>query len=224
MKRKRSVTPELPTLPSWLRAELPEQRPQLTLYYDDEGFKVSGDNKVYGTVEEAYDAHHNDNLKASQTINGHGGNLERGMFFCDSRRLLIFVTDMMHQEMLAETYQEWLELDAEWGTQHKDFSYVYRWLNNHPMFWTKPENPKMSWFWNTDFATSSFTVDVYRWKGKLHVRVEAGEHVAPEYTYHYFDPRLTGTGRTMEQAYRKLADNIRKYYNPDGTEKHSKNR
>ena len=221
--RKNTPKPA-PTLPAWLREALPEPRPQLTLYYDDEGFKVTGDNNVYDTAEKAYNAHQDDNLTASQTINGRGGKLRRGMFFCDNRRLLIFVSDIEHQEMIVETYQEWLELDAQWRKQNKNFAYVYRWLNTHPMFWTKPKKPSMGWLWNTDGGTSGFTVDVYRWKGKLCIRVEAGEHVAPEYDLHYFDPRLTGIGRTMEQAYRKLAENIRKHYNPDGTEKHPKNR
>lgn len=127
----------------------------------------------------------------------------------------------MFEEVTAQAYYD-----------HPDnFIYAYKFIGDHPMFWTLPYFKDRSThvkdtflYWITDAGIEGLSVNFYTEddhddNSKIICRIECGEHVAPKYNMHYFSPLLTVYGDNYEEAIIRCAAKISQYYYDDGTPK-----
>lgn len=218
------------TLPAWLAEYLPEPRPSITLSFDANKEVFLLGEEDFDSVEAAYDSLDQDlhPVYFDKSIDGHGGSLVNGFFFCDNKRLLLSLTDEDRIEMLVEDYKTWVEVtDATYQKNPNSFYDAYHWLQQHPAFWTAPRQEKTEnkLTWVTDHGLKSMWMTVVEDKDKIKVWLEHGSHVGLEsqhttpYTHHYHDTRLDVTEETYEKAIIALAKNVNKYFATDGTER-----
>lgn len=222
-------------LPEWLKKELPKpQEPSILSYTENEGYISTtheGANETFDTIEEAYDYITNI-LKTEVTFdeslpekNDKDIALHNTMLFIKSKeeqnfsRALMSHTDEEKIESLEESYVEFLKIAEKYENNREDFMTCYEFVDSHPAFWHKIST-KEKFYWETygycqkiwSYPMSNEDNNTFYWS------LEAGMHVEPEYVEHYHDWRIDSSGETIEKAYIKLAKNVYKYYNLDGTE------
>lgn len=224
----------IPALPQWLLEYLPSPRPQTKLSYRSGKYWLSHTPTVaYDTVTEAYDAvpakgpvaiSFDRSLKKAGKLSKNLGMLFVPFKTLPGRpektggRILISSTDEDLMGILVSDYEEWLILDRKYQKNKNNWRLAYNWIKMHPAFWY-PVGKIGPFFWATDDGHKSVWVNVENTKTNKSVRLEHGNHVAPEYKTFYHDPNLDVNAKTLEKAYVKLAKQINKYYNVDGTSK-----
>lgn len=220
---------EKTVLPEWLQNELPPHEKRNVISYSDGLFRFSVSDQSFTNLIEAYDASRGNKGEyqtvLDESVNGHGGKLTGGMFFCDSEegknssRLLISHTTEDTEDLLKFDYGIWLtKQNPKYLKNQNDAVEAYNWLQHHPIFWHRYTEEK-TFDWETASGLKDLSTWVYRHKGKPNVSLEHGSHVPPNYKEFYHDPRLDVSARTFEKAYIKLAKKVNKFFAPDGTER-----
>lgn len=131
-------------------------------------------------------------------------------------RMLIGPVDTRNIEVFH--YYSYLCLARTWLTKQDDFVYAYRFLNEHPVFWSR--RSEVSTQWNTDSGLSSMWVHPTRNdKGETVVMLEHGAAVPDARTMHYHDMRLDIYEPTYEKAIIELAKRVHKFFYLDGEER-----
>ena len=213
----------LPELPEWMRSLVPTPRPIQHLEYVDGQYTISG--KHFDTFIEAYAwAVFKDlNFTFAETLPEVEHDQQRvyaPATKTDGTSLCFTVTDQQREQILRYQYQMFLELASEWEKDPTDFLKAYGFIDQHPAFWTRDKN-QSTWRWNQNgyarqvelFPVPSHNNPPHMWA------VEAGEHIAPEYTNHYYNPQLNAYGRTVEEAYITLAALVHKFFHFDGSKR-----
>lgn len=216
-------------LPAWFLAELPEHTPTTTIFFKDGLFRFSTEKTTFSTIIEAYDygrSLENIDVILDPSVNNHGGRLRAGMFFgvktknSKFTRLLMSHTTHDTLQMLKYEYATWVQdTHPTWLKNQNDWVEAYNWLQKHPAFWYRNTKEK-TFDWGQSEGLKTAWVYPYRdQKKKIHVLMEHGAHVEPEYKSHYHDMRLDVRAKTVEKAYILLAKKVNKFFNPDGTER-----
>lgn len=206
-------------LPQWLLDELPEVRPVSYIDYDPMTMLFTYEDEEFDTIMEAYKyASKNDKnfeyTEAALNTEGVSNHLYMGPTY--NNIWIAPYTDQKYFNYLKMIYRKWLETDAEYRKNPKDWVLAYNWIQDHPAFWTRQTDEK-TWHWNTSKGVRFYTTVFYN-KKKPMVAFETGGHT-PGYTETYHDLELDVYAKSFEKAYVKLAKRIDKFFNVDGTEK-----
>jgi hypothetical protein len=218
-------------LPEWLTASFPEHLPWSVVSYNDGKYYVSHDGSEFKDVVEAYDYasafKEEYQVVLDSSLDGHGGELTNGFFFCDveqgasSSRLLLSHTTQDSVTLLKHDYLTWLtKLSIEYSIDPDSFFNAHRWLTFHPVFWRK-SRIRDDFRWDTSDGLRDVTVSLW-WnqeENKPGICLEAGIHHAPEYTDYRRDDRLTSYASTYEEAIIILAKSVNELFDVDGVER-----
>lgn len=217
-------------LPEWLTKCLPPHKPRVVISWRDGAFHATGDDfEVTGNnLQELYDEYNSDEVDVvlDDSVNGHGGNLMGGMFFCEAEpgaktaRLLLGMDDEEREALLKSKYKSFMECQhPAYIADPGNWVFAYNWLQHHPVFWYRTEVEPTS-RWITDDGLKSLWVAVStRDNGTPVVMMEHGAHVEDDYTHHYHDFRLDVYASNFEDGYVQTAKLVHKFFNPDGTER-----
>lgn len=223
----------MPKLPEWLLNELPEpQEPATIEFKNDKYVAISPAQEEidFKTVDEAYDHAQKEwklEVVFDTSLPEHTGEFNNSMIWGKKTkngvRGLFSSSDEGNFKDLEEDYEEFLKLAEEYNNNPNDFKTVYRFVDTHPAFWNRP-NINLPWYWMTEghcaLHNGKLTIEpLFKEDGSYAWVIETGAHVEPEYTDRYHDYKLDSYGSTVEEAYIKLAENIAKFYNVDGTAK-----
>lgn len=219
-------------LPKWFLEELPEAKEPAVLSYQNNQYIAISPVKeevAFSTIDEAYDYIQEtwkleikfDNnlpeLKDSLTdLHLSGSRTKYGI------RILSSHTDQRKLEDFEKNYEEFLKIAEDYKADSADFQKAYIFIDRHPAFWNRPKQ-EHPWFWMTyghcNLHDGRLSLEPDFKDGKTYWHIETGAHVEPEYRERYHDYRLDSFGLTVESVFIKVAENISKFYNNDGTQK-----
>lgn len=155
-------------------------------------------------------------------------------------RVLVTVSDAERYKNLEEDLEVFLEFETALKDEESFFN-AYNFLKHHPMFWKKMKvlgkrleegafdrgtffdlNP--TWDWITDEGMDEVDLIVYEDKVVLETgpvfRKEYVEgSVTPSFIVGSFDPDLTASASTYEDAIIQLSRNVRRLYHSTGASK-----
>lgn len=212
-------------LPAWLEAELPEVRPEARIALTEIGYIIEDCCKEiagpYTTVEEAFDVFKKHPCSKTLTLSeeclkAHEGR-EGGIFLEEGHPLLSW-TDENSLWLLQEDYRSWLTFYQEWKESPEDFLSAYRFIEQHPAFWTRLKHEK-TFMWHTSDGMPITIIPRRDDKGQVCISLETGGHVEPAYTDHYHDYRLAVTEPTFEEAIVALAKRVDEIFDEAGCER-----
>ena len=196
------------SLPSWMYYVLPEPNPHsLNRETDGRCWFEDDKGKVYSehsSREDAYESTPEDVEIPTEHMFWIKGSRGSSYFWGshnDSQRLLI----------LEDSYEMYLEARKSYLSYPDSMGNVYAYLDNHPAFWIKDDEP---FDWKCDNRVSNFWLMYYGG-----VWLEAGASIAPEYKQHYHDTRLDVFGDTWEEALKTLAGRVHKHFDIDGNDR-----
>lgn len=141
-------------------------------------------------------------------------------------RTYISSTDWNSLSILENAYSSWIDFATNrYPAAPHNFIDAYYFIDGHPALWTreKPSGESMNFdnwrtsghamrLWSAPFVSKESPTGIY-------FQLEAGPHVAPDYTYTSHDLRLDVSGTSYEDAIIQLAAKIDKFYDIDGTER-----
>lgn len=220
---------DLPQLPTWLQALLPEPRPVSLLSYHEasgEFHLTSPDGTVTSDPDVTRVAQ--GDYRIDPTVYSHFNAEPSGHFFVPQSTghmaLLSENSDQHRVEMLQEEYRDFLEAAHAYQANPESFYEAYRFLNLHPAFWTCQDAEVHPYFWNTDCGVRTFsqyvTLDEEGEGPPTHrVMLEAGVHYGPAYRETYHDWRLDTEADTFEEAYVELARLVNTVYDWAGEDR-----
>lgn len=220
-------------LPEWLTKTFPKHLPWNVISFREGKYHVSHDGSEFDDVIEAYDyaSSFKDEYQVvlDDSLDGHGGELMNGFFFCDveqgasSSRLLLSHTTQDSVMMLKQSYLTWLtRISIEYSIDPDNFFNAHNWLTFHPVFWRK-SNLRDPFRWVTNDGLHDATVSMW-WneeENKPGICLEASEHKGPDYTQ-YCDDRIAFFASTYEEAIILLAKEINELFDVDGVEREKK--
>lgn len=153
-------------------------------------------------------------------------------------RVLSAMSDSERLETLKNDLDEFLEYEERLESEESFFN-AYNFLKHHPMFWKKYKvfgdpvegksgrptfyDSEPSWDWSTDEGMDEIDLIVYEDKVVLEagpiLRNEEGEDFLPSFTVGSFDPDLSASASTYEDAVIELSKNVRRLYHSTGLPK-----
>jgi hypothetical protein len=218
-------------LPEWLMSSFPEHLPWNVISFNEGKYNVSHDGSEFGDIIEAYDyaSSFKDKYQVvlDPSVDGHGGELMDGFFFCDveqgasSSRLLLSHTTQDSVTLLKHDYLAWLtKVSIEYSIDPDSFFNAHRWLTFHPVFWRK-SRVEDNFRWDTSDGLRATTISLW-WneeENRPGICLEAGGHIGPDYTSYYRDDRLTSYASTYEEAIIVLAKSVNETFDVDGVER-----
>lgn len=196
-------------IPEWLDFEVEspivvkkQHNGVYAIYKDEEVMMVKSNTTLYKTIEE---------IKKELTKNIV---IDDDEIVKISEEGYFVSTESDTESVLKIKYDlhSFYKLSKRWR-ENPTFINSYYFITNHPMFWLRY---KESWVWDTFHQPS---VEFMEEDGKVVCLLEAGEHVEPDYNYHYHDYELDTYADTYEKAIIKLAKKIDSLYDDNGTSK-----
>lgn len=210
------------TLPDWV--EIPsEMKVVVQIIQDEDGFWA--DVPTHGIYRSKYldDVYDMASSFVEDVLLPEGFDLlfavteEQKQFFRNPFRILPVFTDQDALDLLKYGFHQ-AQKAIEAFRQKPSFLRAYHMLDSHPAFWTRYEE-EPTFEWETEgHADRLWKRPMSRGDGTFVWAIEAGQHIGPDYRYHYHDLRLDVYGPTIEEAYISLAHLMLKFFNDDGTE------
>lgn len=226
---------EFTKLPQWLQEQLPEVTPPSEIAYSNNTYTLTqpnGDTQNFQKLVEAYDyakSHKqhviiNPSVPESNKEEAAMGMLTIPCENSDNRRVLFTSSEIDNLYSLMHKYNNFLKISEAYEKTPQDFMLSYSFIDSHPAFWIKEEHyikdaTDKTFHWDKNYAQKVWVCPTTDDEGNTVWMLEAGAHIEPEYVDHYHDYRLDVWEPTIEQAYIKLAENVSKFFNTDGTEK-----
>lgn len=208
-------------LPNWITENLPEAETPAVISFDGEHYvrtEPDGEQNKFPTLEEAYDHASTRNLSFDESVKE---NMDGFAYVPteDKRysRLLLAISTAERLEMLVHQFQDFLTVAQDYYASPESFRRAYHYVTMHPAFWTRHE-AEPTYEWDNDYADKVWMRPYFK-DGKTTWMLEAGGHIAPDYTSHYHDLRLDVYAASVEEGYIKLAAKVAQFFNDDGTEK-----
>lgn len=217
-------------LPEWLRNSVPEIRVPAHISYDEDRnvYILTDDNgstRTFPHIEDAYDAPREaDGIVIDENVPN-----RKGSFFVSVptdrpgfSRMLTDYYDGQYLDILISDYKDFFKTAENFRKNPTDFRNAYLFVSHHPAFWTKVLRPGETatdrvLMWKTE--NDPFPEVILNEDGTHGWFIEAGQHIAPDFTDTYYDPRLDVAADTVEEVVIMCAQLVEKFFNDDGTEK-----
>lgn len=239
----------LPDLPAWLEALLPEPREPMVMSVVDEGTLrlrfPDGRIESFDTLPEAHRAALDSDLdlfvedNVYEALGDDRSRRHRLLFGYPSEgndgytTMVMSYTDDDRHAGLRAAYEAFLDAAAEYVATPGDFPRAWRFIDQHPAFWTAPNLDQHPWLWETSGYCSRITQFVRRHEEELGqggvgpalVSLDAGGHVPEDtgrgtrYRDHYADWRLEVTAHSFEEAILLLAERVEMCFDHEGNPK-----
>lgn len=174
--------------------------------------------KTFPTASEAY--HFTNDVPANITFTGeitllnpHNKDAED---IYENDEWLITMSDKEVFELKAMKYAHFLLLTEDYYNNPEDFFLSYRWVTNHPMFWSRHTAESTEWKTNYD----EYWLEINRNSSQeLVYMLEAGPAYGTARVEHSHDLRLDVYAPSFEEAFIKLAALVDKFYDLEGNHK-----
>lgn len=232
-------------LPKWLNDLLPEPALPAVIKYsegkyfvdypEDVEYPESKRSELFDNIVAAYESV---NIRVIDPIFDESlpelkdSDNDKGMVFAESElgpgfaAMLISSTEDDSLKILKYSYINWRNTAEEYLAHTDDFLMSYYFLDGHPCFWTRKldnsGNPRDPFDWNTSgHAMNLWSSPSFSKKNSTGVsfEMEAGAHLAPNYTTHGRDFRMDVYGTSYEDAIIQTAARIHKFFDLEGNER-----
>lgn len=216
-------------LPTWAVTAMPEHLPLTVISYWGDRFLVSHDSNEFLTVIDAY-THAREvdtryQVVFDESINGQGGELLGGSFFCDREpnaysSQIFFATRTENSEAeLKYAYKHFVENTVEdYLAEPTDFSNAETFIENHPVFWKQHDGDLFRWHANEGMKSIRHSRGTDRESGLRWVALEPWVRQPSPYSGFIAPCRLRVEANSHKAAIIELAALIHKFYRIDGTE------
>lgn len=205
----------LPKLPNWLMEALPTPLEPTRINYVDGVYRVDGQD--FTNLDDAYDHalemdDYNVNIVLDPSVPEY--EISQDEYMAIGQRF-------GHLGKLQYDYGLFLDRAQEWLNDQDNFLKAYDFVSGHPCFWVRstvePDHP--TWHWSQDGHAMNLwqcpQADAESPTGYVYA-MEAGAHMAPDYTEHAHDLRLDVHGINMEDAFIQMAKLVHQLFDLEG--------